>query len=137
MPSGPVTDPETVQRVNINSGRPKAISTFVDDAAKERAKGRSVILGGDFNEPSALDWTDGTRNLFDHNGVVVPWESTRLLDQAGFVDAYRSKYPNPATHPGFTWPSDNPDVDTSQLTWHPRQTNAIGSTTSSPIALRT
>ena len=44
MPSGPVTDPETVQRVNINSGRPKAISTFVDDAAKERAKGRSVIL---------------------------------------------------------------------------------------------
>lgn len=54
MPSGPVTDPpETVQRVNINSGRPKAISTFVDDAAKERAKGRSVILGGDFNEPSA------------------------------------------------------------------------------------
>ncbi len=119
MPSGPVTDPGTVQRVNVNSGRPLAISTFIDDAAAERAKGRSVILGGDFNEPSALDWTDGTRNLFDHNGVVIPWESTRLLDQAGFVDAYRSKYPNPATHPGFTWPSDNPDVDTSQLTWAP------------------
>ena len=126
MPSGPVTDPETVQRVNINSGRPKAISTFVDDAAKERAKGRSVILGGDFNEPSALDWTDGTRNLFDHNGVVVPWESTRLLDQAGFVDAYRSKYPNPATHrasPGRpTIPTSTPHSSPG----HPRQTNAIG-----------
>ena len=119
MPSGPVTDAETVQRVNIASGRPEAISQFLDDAAQERTKGRSIILGGDFNEPSTLDWTDATRNLFDHNGVAIPWESTRLLEKAGYIDAYRSKYPNPVTHPGFTWPSDNPDVATSQLTWAP------------------
>ncbi|SDE25305.1 Endonuclease/Exonuclease/phosphatase family protein [Rhodococcus tukisamuensis] len=118
MPA-PVTDVTTVQRVNINSGRPQAITNFINDAALEQAKGRSIILGGDFNEPSHLDWTDAAKTLFDHNGVVIPWESTRRLEQAGFVDAYRSKYPNPVTHPGFTWPSDNPAKSPSQLTWAP------------------
>ncbi|MFC4602092.1 Ig-like domain repeat protein [Rhodococcus kronopolitis] len=119
MPGGPVTDGATVQRVNVSSGRPQAITNFINDAAREQAKGRSIILGGDFNEPSHLDWTDATKDLFDHNGVVIPWETTRRLEQAGFVDAYRSRYPNPVTHPGFTWPSDNPAKSLSQLTWAP------------------
>ncbi|MFC9790053.1 Ig-like domain repeat protein [Rhodococcus sp. NPDC127528] len=118
MPA-PVTDVTTVQRVNINSGRPQAITNFINDAALEQAKGRSIILGGDFNEPSTLDWTDAAKNLFDHNGVVIPWETTRRLEQAGFVDSYRSKYPNPVTHPGFTWPSDNPAKSPSQISWAP------------------
>ncbi|WP_241565824.1 endonuclease/exonuclease/phosphatase family protein [Prescottella agglutinans] len=119
MPNGPVTDPTAVQRVNTASGRPAVISAFLADAAAEQDKGRAVILGGDFNEPSHLDWTAATRDLFDHHGVVLPWESTRLLEEAGFVDAYRATYPNPVTHPGFTWPSDNPDVPVSKLTWAP------------------
>lgn len=119
MPGGPVTDAETVQRVNIASGRPATISAFLADAAAEREKGRAVIIGGDFNEPSNLDWTESARNLFDHNGVVLPWESTRLLQDAGYVDAYRAMYPDPVTHPGFTWPSDNPDIAVSKLTWAP------------------
>lgn len=119
MPGGPVTDAEAVQRVNIASGRPATIAAFLEDAAAERAKGRAVIFGGDLNEPSNLDWTDAARDLFDHNGVVLPWESTRLLEDAGYDDAYRAMYPNPVTHPGFTWPSDNPDVSVSKLTWAP------------------
>ncbi|MGF7124459.1 endonuclease/exonuclease/phosphatase family protein [Rhodococcus sp. AG1013] len=116
---GPVTDPDVVQRVNIDSGRPAVISAFLEDAALEREKGRSVIIGGDFNEPSNLDWTAEARDLFDHNGVVLPWESTRLLEQAGYADSYRRMYPNPVTHPGFTWPAGNPDVPVSELTWAP------------------
>ncbi|MFC9790052.1 Ig-like domain repeat protein [Rhodococcus sp. NPDC127528] len=118
MPA-PVTDVETVQRVNVNSGRPLAVTNFIADAEREKARGRSIIMGGDFNEPSTLDWTDATKDLFDHNGVVVPWASTQHLHDAGFVDAYRSRYPDPVTHPGFTWPSDNPAKSTSQLTWAP------------------
>ncbi|MFG1798136.1 endonuclease/exonuclease/phosphatase family protein [Nocardia sp. NPDC049149] len=118
-PGGPVTDAATVQRVNVASGRPDVIGRFIDDAKAEAAAGRSVIMGGDFNEPSVFDWAPATANLFDHNGVVVPWESTRRLQQAGFVDAYRSAYPNPVTHPGFTWPASNPDAPVSQLTWAP------------------
>ncbi|QIS20285.1 endonuclease/exonuclease/phosphatase family protein [Nocardia terpenica] len=119
LPDGPVTDPAVVQRVNIASGRPDTIGKFLDDAKAEMAAGRSVILGGDFNEPSALDWTAATAGLFDHHGVVLPWESTRRLQQAGFVDAYRSRYPNPATHPGFTWPASNPEAAVNKLTWAP------------------
>ncbi|MFI5783056.1 endonuclease/exonuclease/phosphatase family protein [Nocardia sp. NPDC051570] len=119
LPNGPVTDPAVVQRVNIASGRPDTIGRFLDDAKSEMAAGRSVILGGDFNEPSALDWTAATARVFDHNGVVLPWESTRRLQQAGFVDAYRSKYPNPVTHPGFTWPASNPEAPVNKLTWAP------------------
>ncbi|MFC4602091.1 Ig-like domain repeat protein [Rhodococcus kronopolitis] len=119
LPGGPVTDIAKVQLNNMNSGRPQAITNFINDAALEQAKGRSIILGGDFNEPSTLDWTEAAKNLFDHNGVVIPWETTRRLQQAGFVDSYRSKYPDPVTHPGFTWPSDNPAKSPSQLTWAP------------------
>ncbi len=119
MPGGPVTDPVAVQRVNLASGRPDVLSAFIDDAKAEAAAGSSVLLGGDFNEPSVLDWTPATANLFDHHGVVLPWESTRRLQQAGFVDAYRTTYPNPVTHPGFTWPASNPDAPVNQLTWTP------------------
>ncbi|QIS10711.1 endonuclease/exonuclease/phosphatase family protein [Nocardia arthritidis] len=119
LPGGPVTDPAVVQRVNDASGRPDTIGKFLDDARAEMAAGRTVILGGDFNEPSALDWTPATAQLFDHNGVVLPWGSTRRLQQAGFADAYRSRYPDPVTHPGFTWPASNPEAPVNKLTWAP------------------
>ena len=119
IPSGPITDTALILDLNQKSGRPESIRQFVADAARESAKGRLVIMAGDFNEPSHLDWTEATKHLFDHNGTVVPWESTTLLEQAGFQDAYRTQFPNPVTHPGFTWPSDNPLVAVSKLTWAP------------------
>ncbi|ADG77529.1 Endonuclease/exonuclease/phosphatase OS=Tsukamurella paurometabola (strain ATCC 8368 / DSM /CCUG 35730 / CIP 100753 / JCM 10117 / KCTC 9821 / NBRC 16120/ NCIMB 702349 / NCTC 13040) OX=521096 GN=Tpau_0895 PE=4 SV=1 [Tsukamurella paurometabola] len=119
IPGGPVTDVAAVQRCNDASGRPGVIDRFLADAEAERARGRMVLLGGDFNEPSALDWTTGTKDLYDHNGTVVPWGSTAKLAAAGYVDAYRSTFPDPATHPGFTWPASNADAPVSSLTWAP------------------
>lgn len=120
MRGGPVTDPAVIQRINAASGRPEVISTFLADAKTEIAHGSSVVMGGDLNEPSALDWTPATADMFDRNGAVVAWESTRRLHEAGFIDAYRSMYPDPATHPGLTWPSDNPEVRVSELAWAPK-----------------
>ncbi|MFI6041730.1 endonuclease/exonuclease/phosphatase family protein [Nocardia sp. NPDC051321] len=119
LPGGPVTDPAAIQRVNAASGRPEVMSAFLADAKTEIAQGSSVIMGGDLNEPSVLDWTAATADMFDHHGVTVPWESTRRLHQAGFRDAYRTMYPDPATHPGLTWPSDNVEVDVAELAWAP------------------
>ncbi|MEV5834476.1 endonuclease/exonuclease/phosphatase family protein [Nocardia sp. NPDC052112] len=119
LPEGPVIDPAVIERVNAASGRCEVISDFLADTKAEIADGASVIIGGDLNEPSLLDWTPATANLFDHNGVVLAWETTRRLQQAGFIDAYRSMYPDPATHPGLTWPSDNIDVDVAELAWAP------------------
>lgn len=119
LPFGPVLDVPKILKVNQDSGRPDVIRQFVADARTEQAKGRAVFLGGDFNEPSTLDWTDATADLFDHHGLTIPWQSTEILRAEGFVDSYRSRYPDPVTHPGFTWPSDNADMPTEELTWAP------------------
>jgi hypothetical protein len=60
-----------------------------------------MIFGGDMNSPSHLDWGEETREL--HNGLVVPWYSTRVLEEMGLIDSYRSLNPDPITAPGITW----------------------------------
>lgn len=115
----PIIDADSVLRANRLSLRDEAIQGILDDAKEELAKGNIIILGGDFNEPSHLDWGEDTKNMFDHNGVVVNWDCSVMLNKGGFKDAFREKYPNPITHPGFTFPSDNTDVDVNKLAWAP------------------
>jgi len=38
-----------------------------------------------------------------HNGLIVPWYSSKVLEDIGFVDTYRSLNPDPLSHPGITW----------------------------------
>lgn len=116
----PLVDSAEVIRRSDLSLRDDAIRLFIRLAERDAGDGYSVIIGGDFNEPSHLDWTSATRHLYDHRGLVVPWTVSTLLAEAGFVDVYRSLHPNPLTHPGFTYPSANPLVPTSRLTWAPR-----------------
>jgi endonuclease/exonuclease/phosphatase family metal-dependent hydrolase len=60
-----------------------------------------LILAGDFNSGSHLDWTEANRkNRYD---LVVEYPTTKMLENAGFVDSYRELYPNEVTNPGFTW----------------------------------
>ncbi|MDG4865152.1 endonuclease/exonuclease/phosphatase family protein [Streptomyces sp. T-3] len=120
IPTGPITDVDLIMRLNEASGRTAVTKTMLEDAAKERAKGRLVLLAGDFNEPSHRDWTRRTRNLFDHHGAVVEWSTTKAIEDAGFRDSYREICPDPVHTPGFTWPSDNPGAETGQLTWAPK-----------------
>ncbi len=116
----PITDTMLIAVDNLKSNRDEAIDAFIKDAETEKQKGRIVILGGDFNEPSCLDWTKETRNLADHRGVVIKWRNTAELAKAGFVDAYRQMFPNPVTHPGFTFPADNTAVPIKKLAWSPK-----------------
>ena len=118
--ANPVADIDEVLQMNIDSKRDEQIRAFINDALEEQKSGSIILLGGDFNEPSFKDWIVKTKNLFDHNGLVIPWHCTIMLDKHGFVDAYRTLYPNPVTHPGFTWPSDNSLKKIAQLTWTPK-----------------
>lgn len=113
----PIVDTQKILKQNIDSQRDEEIALFVKDALKEQQKGNLVLLGGDFNEPSHLDWTAATKDLFDHNGVVVPWHNSVTLQNNGFLDSYRVKYPDPVKYPGFTWPAYNTDVELSKLLW--------------------
>ncbi|MCD9874676.1 HAD-IA family hydrolase [Streptomyces guryensis] len=58
----------------------------------ESAEGTTpVILTGDFNSPSHLDWPD------------VAWPVTRAAEDAGLRDSYREAHPDPDRSPGHTW----------------------------------
>lgn len=114
-----VSDPDILIAHGNLSMRDEAIAAFLRQAEKDAAEGYAVLIGGDMNEPSHRDWTAATKDLYDHHGAVVAWPQTTALEAAGFCDAYRTKYPNVLTHPGFTYPSDNPDADVSRLTWAP------------------
>lgn len=109
-----------VLQVNDASLRDDAIRNFIAEAKNDIAEGIIVILGGDFNEPSHLDWTRETKDLFDHHGLIVPWTVPLLLDNNGFVDTYRELYPDVLGYPGFTFPADNPQISVERLTWAPK-----------------
>lgn len=99
------------------SRRKEEVKAVIDDARKEIARNRMVIFGGDFNEPSCLDWGEDTRNIRDHRGLVIGWTCSSMLREAGFKDAYRTMYPNAVTHPGFTCNAGNKDVVKRELCW--------------------
>jgi len=97
-----VTDIKTILAANAGSRRGKQVDRIL--RAVKDAKAPVIVLG-DFNEPSFLDWTEKTKNMFEHNGVVLEWPSTKKLDDAGFKDAYRTFFKDEAKNPGITWPS--------------------------------
>lgn len=115
--------PQTVREVlevNDASLRDDAIKDFIAAARKDIEEGAIVILGGDFNEPSHLDWIRETKDLYDHNGLIIPWTVPLMLDNSGFIDTYRTLYPDVLNYPGFTFPADNPLIPVKKLTWAPK-----------------
>jgi len=116
----PTTDVTELLAVSRASKRDDAIKVFITDAKEEMGKGSKIIIGGDFNEPSHRDWIAENSELYDHNGVVIEWECTKLLEEAGFIDTYREHYPDPLKNPGFTYPAYNPLMPIKKLTWAPK-----------------
>lgn len=64
-----------------------------------------VIVGGDFNIWSHLDWQEDTKH--QHKGYIVDWWTTSTIEKAGLIDSYRRVHPDAAEYPGITW--DQPD----------------------------
>ena len=61
-----------------------------------------VILAGDFNAPSHLDWIEETKKR--NCGVgYVPWPTSKHPTDAGLVDTYREINPDPVSDPAITW----------------------------------
>lgn len=68
--------------------------------------GYPVLLTGDFNQPSSLDY--GTETVGTREGVdePVPWPVSEELLDLGFRDSYREAHPDPVADPGFTHTTD-------------------------------
>ena len=63
-----------------------------------------VIIAGDFNEPSHLDWTESAVKAGIHP-LKVAFPTSSRLQSAGIVDLYRVVHPDPIANPGYTWPA--------------------------------
>ncbi|NYI05685.1 endonuclease/exonuclease/phosphatase family protein [Allostreptomyces psammosilenae] len=57
-----------------------------------------VLVLGDFNCPSHLDWESAL-----HSGDMRNWPATTLLEEKGFADSYRVAHPDRRAYPGLTW----------------------------------
>src|SRR5690606_37910376 len=60
-------------------------------------------LGGDFNEPSHLDWTAQAAEAELNFRAVVLWPTSRAVADAGLKDSYRAAHPDPVAMRGLTW----------------------------------
>jgi endonuclease/exonuclease/phosphatase family metal-dependent hydrolase len=99
------SDAGAILEHNRQSKRGAAIGAFLEFAKAERGSGRPVILAGDFNEGSHLDWTEKAKDFAGHYGVALPWDNSIALTKAGFRDAWRVVFPDEVRNPGFTWPA--------------------------------
>ncbi|MEU9889770.1 endonuclease/exonuclease/phosphatase family protein [Sphaerisporangium sp. NPDC051011] len=95
----------TVQQLlnrESTSGRTGQINDIVTAMSADLSASATtpVLLTGDFNAPSHLDWTSANSRC---GYGAVPWPTSTAPVNAGLTDSYRQAHPNPATHPGTTW----------------------------------
>lgn len=76
----------------------------------EAAAADLVLVTGDFNEPSHLDWTDAAA-VAGQQPLPVAWPTTKRLTDAGFTDAYRAAHPDPVAKPAYTWTPMGDEAD--------------------------
>ena len=60
-----------------------------------------VILGGDFNSGSHLDWIESTKE--QHYGKVVEWPVSKKMLEQGYTDSFREINPDPSLTMDGTW----------------------------------
>lgn len=61
-----------------------------------------LLVGGDWNCPSHLDWTEDTARVYRYRRAL-PLPVSRAMKQTGFIDTYREIHGNPVQSPGITW----------------------------------
>jgi len=79
----------------------KAIIAHLKEAG-QLATDVPLLVGGDWNTPSHLDWTKDTASIYKQRRNLALPVST-AMHAAGFTDTFRAVYPNPVQHPGITW----------------------------------
>ena len=61
-----------------------------------------IFVVGDFNEPSHLDWTEAAVKAGRHP-IKVAYPTSTEMAKAGFIDSYRTIYPDEMKNSGITW----------------------------------
>jgi exodeoxyribonuclease-3 len=87
--------------------RGAALKLFESDLASF-AGDAPVLIFGDFNEPSHLDWTEAAAKA-GNQPLAVAWPVSTRIQELGFTDAFRAIHGDPVARPAFTWtPTSEP-----------------------------
>lgn len=87
----------------------KAISERLAD---EKYQDVSVIIAGDFNSMSHLDYSDANLDQFD---VAIDWATSHLLMNDGFRDSYRETNPMVDREADRTWTPRFPNQEQDRI----------------------
>ncbi|GAA2787854.1 hypothetical protein GCM10019017_36540 [Streptomyces showdoensis] len=90
---------DTLRRIAEGAGQDTGQDPGQDsgrDTGGAAGRARPVVLVGDFNAASHLDWPE------------VAWPVTKAAEEAGFRDSYREARPDPVRDPGHTWSPVHP-----------------------------
>lgn len=74
----------------------KEIAPYLEKSAET-----PIIMSGDFNVGSHLDWIEETKGI--HHNKKIKWPVSLEMANAGFKDSYRELHIDPLLDPGFTW----------------------------------
>ena len=74
----------------------KEISPYLKNSEKV-----PLLMAGDFNVGSHLDWTKQTVGI--HHDKVIKWPVSLEMTSSGFTDSFRELHIDPLLDPGFTW----------------------------------
>ena len=77
-----------------------AIITDLDLLLKETDE-VPIIVAGDFNSPSHLDFTEVTKARYQD--LIIPWPVSKAMLTRGFKDAFRLIHKDPSLKYGATW----------------------------------
>ena len=72
-----------------------------------------VIMGGDFNSPSHLDWIEITKE--SHYGKVVKWPVSKWMIEQGYTDSYRNMHSDILNTLDGTWGYLNDDIISDRI----------------------
>ncbi len=86
-----LTEDELIAHEEVRLAQMRDTLRRIDQAAGTTDATVPVVLVGDFNSPSHLDWPD------------VAWPVTKAAEEAGLRDSYREAHPDPVREPGHTW----------------------------------
>lgn len=78
----------------------------------ERYKGVPIIIAGDFNSMSHLDYTEAAK---DHYQAVVDWPTSHVLLEQGFRDSYRDHNPVIDRRLDRTWTPRFPEQEQDRI----------------------
>jgi endonuclease/exonuclease/phosphatase family metal-dependent hydrolase len=96
--------PEEVLDIEAESGRTGQMTELLKVMEAQIASSDEVpvLLTGDMNAPSHLDYVEGLREK-NYGIASFDWPTSVLPQRAGLIDSYRVAHPDPVAVNGTTW----------------------------------